>query len=131
MRVEQHGLGEFADDLRIASAGIVDRVERITATALNNMKKDAQKRVRVRGKSIIKGLPRSFNYDVASLASTVVGEVGADLTRPQGPLDHIIENGSPTSAPIPHWRPAADKEVPVWIRFLDDVAVEGIDDGGR
>ncbi len=128
MRVEQHGLGEWADDLRRAGVDVVDKVERITAVALNNMKKDAQKRVRVRGKSIIKKLPRSFNYDVASLGGTVVGEVGADTNRPQGALDHIIENGTPRSAPIPHWRPAADKEVPVWLRFLDDIAAEVGDD---
>lgn len=128
MRVEEHGLAGWADDLRRAGVDVVDKVERITAVALNNMKKDAQARLRVRGKSIIKGLPRSFNYDVDSLGGTVVGEVGADLKRPQGPLDHVIENGTPTSAPIRHWAPAADKEVPVWVRYLDDIAAEVGDD---
>lgn len=128
MRVEEHGLGDFAADLRRNAATVVDRVERVTAVALNNMKKDATQIIRRRGKSIIRRLPHSFTYDVDSLGGVVVGEVGADIGRGQGALDHIIEDGSPTSAPLPHWRPAADKEIPVWHRFLDDVAAEGLDD---
>lgn len=125
MRVETHELDLLADDLDRAGADIMDRVARVTGRAMNNIKKDAQ--VRVRGFPHLPHLARSFTYDVAQKDHEVVGEVGAEHARLQGKLDVFIENGSPTSAPIPHWAPAADREIPAWLHYLDDVAAEGID----
>jgi hypothetical protein len=65
---------------------------------------------------------------VTTRGSLVVGEVGAEHQRPQGRLDGFIEYGTPTSAPIPHWRPAADKEVPVWVDYLERAAGEALGD---
>lgn len=125
MRVESHGLGELADDLRKAGKEIGEKVARVTGRAMNNIKKDAQKRVR--GNPHLPHLARSFTYDVTTTKTMVTGEVGAEHERPQGKLDIFIENGTPTSAPIPHWRPAADKEIPAWEKYLDDVAAEASD----
>lgn len=125
---EHHQLDILADDLDRAGRDINDRVARVTGQAMNNMKKDAKQRVDGRGLAHLPHLARSFTYDVTKKAHEVVGEVGAEHSRLQGKLDVFIEHGSPTSAPIPHWAPAADKEIPVWERYLDDVAAEGIDD---
>lgn len=126
MHVEEHGLDGIAADLRKAGAEIGKKVAKVTGMACNNIKKDAQKRVR--GNPHLPHLARSFTYDVTTTAMAVTGEVGAEHERLQGKLDVFIENGTTTSAPIPHWRPAADKEIPVWQRFLDDAAAEALND---
>lgn len=124
MRVETHGFDEFADDLRKAQADIRGEVAKVTGKALNLIKKDAQRRVR--GYPHLPHLARSFTYDVKTFADRVAGEVGAEHERLQGKLDVFIEYGSPTSAPIPHWRPAADAERPVWERYLEQAAVDAL-----
>lgn len=126
MRVEQFGFGELADDLDRAGRDIVPEVKKVTSKTLLEMKKHAQKIVR--GHPHIKHLASSFNYDVDVAGDTVTGEVGADLSRKQGSLDQFIENGGLRNSPIPHWRPAADKQVPLWETYLAAAAVEAIGD---
>lgn len=126
MRVESHGLDTLAADLRRAADEIGPKVAKVTGRAMNNIKKGAQRRVR--GYPHLPHLARSFTYDVTTTKAAVTGEVGAEHDRAQGKLDVYIENGTPTSAPIPHWRPEADQEIPVWQRYLDDVAAEALGD---
>lgn len=126
MIVEKFGFDELAADLEKAGRDITREVAKITGKACHQMKLDAQRRVR--GHSHLPHLARSFTYDVHTKGSLVVGEVGAEHERPQGKLDVWVEFGSPTSAPIPHWRPAADKEVPVWMGFLEKAAIEALGD---
>lgn len=126
MRVETYGFDDLADDLRRAQQDIKPEVAKVTGKALNLIKKDAQRRVR--GYPHLPHLARSFTYDVRTLSDRVVGQVGAEHERPQGKLDVFIEMGSPTSAPIPHWRPAADAEVPVWESYLEQAAVDALGD---
>lgn len=125
MRTETHELDLLAADLDGSAADIDDKVSRVTGKALNNIKKDAQ--ARVRGYAHLPHLPRSFTYDVKKQAGRIVGEAGAEHQRPQGKLDVFIEHGTPTSRPIPHWAPAADREIPVWHGYLDKVAAEAVD----
>jgi hypothetical protein len=127
MRVEKHDLGQLAADFDRAGQDITKKVTKVTGMACNQMKRDAKQRVDGRGLAHLPHLGRSFTYDVTTRGDTVTGEVGAEHERLQGKLDVFIENGTPTSPPIPHWAPAADKEVPVWHRYLDDVAAEAFD----
>jgi hypothetical protein len=126
VKVDTHELEQLAAEFERVKAEILVSVAKVTGMACNNMKKDAQRRVA--GFPHLPHLARSFNYDVKTLASTVVGEVGSDSQRLQGKLDVFIEYGTPTSAPIPHWAPAADKEVPVWIHYLERAAAEVLGD---
>lgn len=128
MIVESHGLDALAADLRRSGDEILPKVAKVTGMACNNMKKDAKQRVDRRGLPHLPHLARSFSYDVTTRGTTVTGEVGADRNKLQGGLDAYIEDGTPTSAPVPHWRPALDKELPVWQRYLDEVAAEVLDD---
>jgi hypothetical protein len=125
VRIETHGFAELAADLERAGADITKEVAKVTGKACGNIKKDAQRRVR--GYPHLPHLARSFTYDVKTRGTTVTGEVGAEHERSQGKLDVFIEFGTPTSAPIPHWAPAADKEVPVWEDFLDQAAADAIE----
>lgn len=125
MDIKDFGFDEWADDLAAADKNITPQVKKVTSKTLLEIKKHAQKIVR--GHPTIKHMARSFNYDVDVYERTVVvGEVGADITRPQGPLSHVIENGTLENAPIPHWRPAAEAQVPLWEKYLADAAVEAI-----
>jgi hypothetical protein len=125
VRVEKHGLDVLAADLDKAAEDIPKKVAKVTGMAMNKMKKEAQQTVR--GMAHLPHLPRSYTYDVTTRGDTVTGEVGALHERLQGKLDWIPEYGSPTSAPIGQWARAADREVPVWQRYLDEVAAEGLE----
>lgn len=128
VRVETYGFGELAAALRRASLDITDEVEKVTGKACNNMKRDAQRIVA--GRAHLPHLARSYTYEVHTSGATVTGEVGAEHGLPQGKLDVYIENGTPTSAPIPHWAPAADREVPRWVDYCDQAAVDALEGSG-
>lgn len=137
MKVEEFGFDEWADDLQRAGRDIIPQVKKVTGKTCLEIKKGAKKIVA--GHQHIKHLGYSFNYEVKATGSLVTGEVGADITKGQGPLDFLIEednvsadevaeNGSIAEGPIPHWRPMAEKEVPLWEKYLEDAAVEAIGD---
>jgi hypothetical protein len=126
VRVERHGFDELAADLERAGKDITKDVAKVTGKACNNIKKDVRKRWT--GLAHLPHLPRSVNYDVRTKGSLVTGEVGADHALLQGKLAWTQEYGTPTSSPHPAFRPAADKEVPVWLDYLDQAAVDAIGD---
>jgi hypothetical protein len=125
VKADDGELGRLAGDFDTAAREVRKKVARVTGTAMNKIKKDAQKRVR--GFPHLPHLARSFGYDVTTRGDVITGEVGALHERPQGKLDVFVEFGSPTSRPIPHWAPAADREIPFWMQFLDRVAAEGLE----
>ncbi len=127
MKSETHELGLLADDLDAADEEIVNQVKKVTSKTLLEIKKEAKQRVDSRGLPHLPRLAMSFGYDVTTTKDEVAGEVGASTQKGQGALDHLIENGSPTSEAIPHWAPAADRQVPLWHEFLDQAAVDAVE----
>ena len=133
MRVEEFGFDDWVDDLDQSGKSIVPEVERVTSKTCLEIKKHAQGLVR--GIAHAPNLGRTFTYDVDERGGTVIGEVGADTekrvgggrVRTPGDLDHFIENGSIRNAPIPHWRPAVEKQVPLWEKYLARAAAEALD----
>jgi hypothetical protein len=125
VRSDTHELAILADDLDGAADDINDQVAKVTGTAMNKMKKGAQRRVR--GYPHLPHLARSFTYEVREQGNKVTGEVGAEHERLQGKLDVFIENGTVNSAPIPHWAPEADTEIPIWRDYLDQAAVDAFE----
>jgi hypothetical protein len=125
IRAETRELELLAGDLDRSAEEITDRVRKVTSKTLLEIKREAQQRVA--GHRSLPRLGYSFSYDIATTGDVVTGEVGADISKGQGALDHLIENGSPTSDPIPHWAPAADRQVPLWHQFLDEAAAEGLE----
>lgn len=125
MRGDSGELGKLAADLEQAGSELEEQAKKITEVAMAKIKKGAQ--TIVRGHSHLPKLARSYTYDVTNVAGTITGEVGAELRRGQGGLDHLIENGTVRNAPIPHWAPEADKEVPIWESMLERAAVEAIE----
>jgi hypothetical protein len=125
LRAETYGLDLLAADLEKSAEDITKKVAKVTGMACNKMKKDAQQSVR--GMAHLPHLPRSYTYDVTTRGDVVTGEVGALHERVQGKLDWVAEYGTPTSSPVGQWARAADREIPVWQRYLDEVAAEGLE----
>jgi hypothetical protein len=126
IKAEKHDLKVLIDDLEKAAAEITPQVAKVTGRAMNNIKKDVKKRWS--GLAHLPHLPRAVTYDVKTIGLVVAGEVGAEHERPQGKLAWTQEYGTPTSAPNPAFRPAADKEIPSWLTWSEKVAVEALGD---
>jgi hypothetical protein len=124
LNVESYGFDRLAEDLAGAEKDIRPKVAKVTGKACNNIKKDVKKRWT--GLAHLPHLPRAINYDVKTRTTEVVGQVGADHALTQGKLAWTQEYGTPTSSPHPAFRPAAEKEVPVWLDYLDRAAVDAL-----
>jgi hypothetical protein len=125
--VETEGLDELIVGLTVASDEVMPAVEKVIGQGLNNIKKDAARRIR--GYPHLPHLPRAIDYDVVRDGFTVTGEVGPNRALLQGKLGWVPEYGTPTSAPHPYMSPAFDAEVPKTERYLGDVAVQLIEGG--
>lgn len=123
--VDTHELTAFADLLSNAGLKMRPDVAKVTGKAMNAIKRDV--RQRWKGMPHLKWLPYATTYDVWMFGAKVTGEVGSDHRRRQGKLAWVAEFGSPTSAPHPAFRPAADKELPKWTSFLDQVAADALE----
>jgi hypothetical protein len=107
---------------------LIDKGERIVGQGALNIKRSAQRRVDGLG-THLPHLARSFTYDrVTTRGTTISTEIGSESERLQGKLDVFIEYGTPTSAPHPHWGPAADEEEPKFARYVEDLGVEVLDE---
>jgi hypothetical protein len=106
------GLNEFVLELDVATSRMLPEVEKVVGFGCNSIKKDWAAAWSSLGKHL-PAISRSINYDVFILPGRIVGEVGPDLGRPQGPLGGIVEFGTPGhNAPHPGGAPALDKESP-------------------
>lgn len=132
MRVEEFGFSDISRALDRSEEQITGDVEKVTSKTLLEIKKHAARIVR--GHPHLSGLAPSFSYEVSATKSAVTGEVGAVVGKRQGSLDFLIENehmteeGTIQEAPVPHWRPAAEKQVPLWEKYLADAAEGVLDD---
>ncbi len=113
----EHDLGKSRDD-------ILDRVERITRKAIENIEDHAADLVR--GYAHLPHLPRAFTHDVDRSSREVSAVTGGDWERLQGRLDVFIEYGSPTSNGIPHWLPASDRYGPQWEHDVEEAAERAV-----
>jgi len=90
-----------------------------------NIKKDA--RQRISGHPRFHRLPYAIDFDpVTTTSRAAYTEVGVNHGKSQGELGGIAENGSPKSAPLPFMRPAADAELPNFVKAMDDLAVKAL-----
>jgi hypothetical protein len=98
-----------------------------------NIKRGAQKRV-----AGIKSAPnygRTITYDShetpagswAEIGPETSKQVGGGVRRTPGNLGWLFEDGTPTSAPIPHMRPALEEEAPRFERALEAVVEKALD----
>lgn len=98
--------------------GMLKKVDGVVGRAGFNVKTEAVRRVS--GYAHLPKYPKSISYDQFHGLGVSGVVIGPDKNRPQGALGNIIEDGSPTSEPIPHLAPAAALEAP---RFEQALAI--------
>lgn len=109
--VKVTGLNEFVLELDAATSRMIPEATAVVSKGCLNIKQDWARAWSSMGKHLPM-LGRSVSYDVAVLPGRILGEVGPDLNRRQGPLGGVAEFGTPTSAPHPGGAPALDAEAP-------------------
>jgi hypothetical protein len=122
IEVQVDGLRDLQFDLGKIPKEFEARAKRIVGQGCNNIKKDW--RARWIGHRHIPHLPFTITYDVTMVGDTIVGEVGPDKGKNQGPLGNIIEFGTINNAPIPGGQPALDAEEPRFARYVEELGVD-------
>lgn len=124
MRVTDGGLRRLAAQLHAAPGVTAPQARQVVKKGAVNIKGDARRRI---------GRPRhaphypgAITFDVGSTPAGPHADIGPDKQRRQGPLGNVLEFGSPTSAPHPHMRPAAEAELPRFAKAMQDLAVQAL-----
>lgn len=128
-KVETSGWDELIRDFETLPKRLIPELRKVTSKGALNIKRDWAERWE--GHMTIAHLPSSINYDLAEEPTAVEAEIGADHSRLQGTLAHIIEfanaeYGTLRNAPIPGGQPALDAEEPRYVRAVADVAEEAV-----
>ena len=117
--VDTSDLTALADDLDAAPAKASGAMRATTQVALRKIRDDG--RTFASGLSFLPHLPSTITYETHDHPWGVSGEAGPE-NRGQGSLGHLIEYGTPTSAPHAYMAPAFDRELPEWIKHLEAAA---------
>jgi hypothetical protein len=123
--VEVTGLRELIRDLEVAQLGALPGVRGVVQKGSLNIKEDW--RQRWSGIGHAPALPAAITYDTRELSQQVIGEIGPDKSKRQGPLGNLIEFGSVNNPPIPGGLPALQTEEPKFLKALEDLAVKAFD----
>ena len=116
MRIE--GLDAVIDDLGKAGFRASTKIVATTKKAAGKIKDEARRNAE--GMSHAPHYPRSITYDIEYTNDSVVAEIGPDKDLPQGALGNLLEFGSVNNAPHAHLGPAMDRELPEWLRHVED-----------
>ncbi len=127
--VDKHEITLLANDLKKNGAEALDEVYEETRTSMRKINDHAQNIILAGGYAHLPHLHRSFTWEVTKNTSSMQaeGEAGAEWERLQGRLDVFIEFGTPTSSDHPHWRPAADAEIPLWEDRCERAVTRGLE----
>jgi hypothetical protein len=121
---DTHEITVLADAITKASAPARADVEAVVFRGAIQIKKDAQRRIS--GHKHWRRVAGSIDFDTYYSLKGPAAEIGPNHAKPQGNLGHIPEYGSPTSAPIPYMRPAADAEEPKFAAAMEALAVKAL-----
>lgn len=122
MLIDARELTQYRLTLESAAEGALPEARRIVQKGSLNIKEHGR-RLAPRGPHT----PRyadSISYDTWTTKTAAVGEIGPrrEPDSGQGDLGVIFEEGSPTSPPIPHMRPAGAAEEPRFTKAMEDLA---------
>lgn len=120
-------LATLAEDLRGAGQRFSDQVPRIIKRGAQNIKTDAQQRIRAQSRGgYVKQYPSSISYDIEQSRRKVTATIGPDKSKAQGALGNLLEYGSAKNAPLPHLVPAFEAEVPKTQAQLQAAAIGAV-----
>lgn len=128
-RFDHGAVDEWRQTVEDAIARAPVETAKVVGRGALNIKKDAQRTIRRKlsgRKSHLRRYPYSIGYDVYQGLRGTTADIGPDKNRKnlQGTLGAIAENGSLTSAPMPHMRPAGEREAPKFAQALEDLAAK-------
>lgn len=115
------GLDDLRRELGLVPDRIVDEGEKIVKKGMLNIKKGAQRKVRVERWAHLPHLARSFGYDVVRTGYVITGTGGADMEKLQGKLDIYVENGTAHTPANAHWTRAFNEELPNFDRYAREL----------
>jgi hypothetical protein len=119
------GLDFVITSLDKASAVAPAESAKVVVKAAVNIKTDA--RARISGHPHFPALPFAIDFDDVTVTSRAAyTEVGVNKDKRQGKLGNIPEYGTPTLAPIPYMRPAAEAEEPKFVAAMEQLAVKAL-----
>lgn len=120
LKVEHDDLDRWLIELDMAPKEILPEARKVIEKGSLNIKRDAQRLAPGGGHA--RHYRRSITYDTRVLKAAAIGETGPDQDKMQGPLGHLLEYGSPTSPPHPHFGPAGDTEEPKFVQAMENLA---------
>lgn len=123
MSVDVHELTALAADFRRSPGLTMAQVVATTVRAGKNIQRQARAAAPSGGHA--KLYAGKITTSTKTTAWSVETEVGP-LQSGQGALGEILEFGTARSGPHPHLMPAADAEIPVWLRYLGQAVGLGI-----
>lgn len=112
----------YADMLVDAAGAAPAESRKVVAKGALNIKTDARRRRS--GSRHLPGLASAITYEAQATPTGGWAEVGPEHGKRQGTLGHIPEFGTPTNAPEPYMRPAAEAERPRFEKAMEDLAVK-------
>lgn len=124
IQFDTHEVTALADAITKASAVADKDLEKVVFVGALHIKKDAQRRIS--GHRRFRRLKYAIDFDMYRSLKGPAAEIGPNHGKPQGNLGHIAEYGSPTSAPVPYMRPAADAEEPRFAKAVEDLMVKAL-----
>lgn len=121
-KVEVNGMDELLVVLNDAQRRAVKKAERIVGKGSLNIKADWRRRWKKLDS--LHHLPYALGYDVTTVGTTITGEIGPPLDSPQGPLAHVLEEGTINNAAEPAGLPALEKEAPAFVAQVEKLAAD-------
>lgn len=122
MKVEHRELDRWVVKLDEAVSKAPEEATKVVAKGAMNVKREGRRLARRAAGRHARKYPYSIGYDLYQGLRGPTAEIGPEVGRGQGSLGGILENGSPTSPPHPHMRPAGEREAPRFERAMNDLA---------
>lgn len=131
--VDTSDLSRLAAAIDESAAAAQRDIRPVVQRGALNIKQGAQKRVE--GIKRAPNYGRTITYETRETAKGSWAEIGPETDklvgggpeRTPGNLGWLFEDGTPTSAPIPHMRPALEEEAPRFERALEAVVEKVLD----
>lgn len=124
--VQAEGFDELSRVLRDAAERATDEFTKVVGRGALNIKTDWRRRWS--GLAHAPAIPYAIGYDMHKGEATIRAVIGPDKAKRQGALGNLLEYGSINNAAIPGGRPALEKEEMPFVKYLEKVAVQLIEE---
>lgn len=126
MGAKLSGLEDLDAVLQRAITEAVPEARKIVAKGCLEIKRNAKKIIKAAShRGYLPHYPKSISYDTSVEGTVIRGEIGPEIGRAlQAGLGTILEQGTLTSAPIPHMSPALDAEEGPYYSYMEQLGID-------